>query len=304
MPAILKRPLWHFYVTGVVILALSGWLWWAKVYTAPTHVFWSMLNNSLATKSFVMEIDQTAGEDSLRQLIHADLRAAQAHSLTRLKQEGTEVKTEIIGTPSVDYTRYTSIASDQKDASGKPADTSKVLNVWSRSEGTAQTETSGSGHQLYAQAVLGIGLPVGSMPVPMAGFGSRDRETLMERIRSENIYRPDFATVKKERKDGRLIFTYETTIQTILYVRLMQVVAQHLGLSELDQVDANTYSNAATIRLKLGVDALSHQLVSVDSGQGFTQKYTAYNVPIKVQVPSNPISAAELQRRLDEIQKQ
>lgn len=271
---------------------------------APTHVFWSMISNSLATRSFVTEINQSSGPESLKQLVHTDFRMAKSHSFTQLKQEIGEVKTEIIGTRTADYTRYTSIVSDQKDAAGNPVDISGVLNVWAKSEDTAQTETTNSGHQLYAQATLGTGLPIGSMPVPMGNFEPRDRQTLMERIRNENIYRPDFRNVKKERWDGRLVYVYDTTIQTILYVRLMQAVAKELGLTELDQVDANTYGSKATIKIRLGIDALSHRLASVDTGQGFTQNYRGYNVPLTIQVPENSLPAAELQRRLDELRKQ
>ena len=125
-----ERPLWHFYVTGVVVLLLSGWLWWAKFYTAPTHVFRSMLANSLSTRSFTTEASSTDGQNSLRQLIHTDVQVARAQSILELKQGSTHVKKEIIGTRSTDYTRFLAIHSDQKDASGKPADTSNVLNVW------------------------------------------------------------------------------------------------------------------------------------------------------------------------------
>lgn len=304
LPTVLRRPLWQFYVTGVIILGLSGWLWWVKVYTAPTRVFWGAIANSLSTRSFETEISQTTESDSLKQLIYVDTYAKKARSVTQLKQQGTEVETEIIGTPTTDYTRYTNIASNQKDAAGKPVDTSNVLRVWAISDDVAQGETNTSGHQLYAQATLGIGLPIGSVPVPMIDLESRDHKTVMDQIRNENIYKPDFASVKREQKDGRQIYTYDVTIQTILYVRLMQTAARYLGLSELEKVDANTYSGSATIKLKMAIDARSLRLASVDSGQGFSQIYRSYNTLYDVRVPEQVISATELQQRLSVLQKQ
>lgn len=304
IPAFLDRPVWHFYAVGVIILILSGWLWWAKFYTAPVHVFWSMINNSLSTERFVTEVDHTSGQDSIKQTIHTDTRAAQAHSYLELIQGDTKIKKEVIGTRAADFTRFLAIDSSQKSKNGKPIDVSSVLGVWSKSDGTPQGEAAASDHQLYAQAVLGVGLPLGSVPVPMGKVSVRERQAIIERMKSEHIYQPNYATVKKERKDGRLLYTYEVKIQAILYIRLMQAFGALQNLDELAKVDPNTYSDTGLLSVKITVDAVSHRLAAVDSGQGFTQRYTAYDVPLVVSLPQKTIAASELQRRLNELQSQ
>ena len=267
---ITDRPYWQAYVVGTILLIISAILWWTQLYTGTKAVFWSMIDNSLKTASFVTETSQSNGEDSLKQLVHTDLRAGRAQSLTILKQGGAEVKTEIIGTKDADYTRYVSIIPNKKDEAGNiiPMDTSQVLNVWSKSEETAQTETQASGHQLFAQATLGLGLPIGSVPIPVGNLQPKERQTFVRQIRSQNMYQPNFNTVKKERKDGRLLYTYEVKVQTISYVRLMQAFAKQIGLKELEKVDANTYASAEPLAVKLTVDAHSHQLVRVENDQG------------------------------------
>lgn len=296
--AITKREYWYVYVAGAVILLVSGYLWWSKVYLNPQRVFWSTVNNSLSTKGVTTELDQSAQGSSLKQIVQMELGTTNmAHSLTTLNQGNTEVKTEIIGTSEADYTRYRSIKTDQKNAEGKSLDVSKVVGVWSKSDDTQQTETQSSGHQLFAQAVLGIGLPVGSVPMPIGEVSPGQREDLVREMKSENMYTIS-KDVKKERKAGRLLYTYDVKIQTILYVRLMKEFARDLGLHELDAVDPNTYQSAQPISVKLTVDAYSHQLVSVDSGQGYTQTYSGYGLPLKASIPKNPISTQELQKRL------
>jgi hypothetical protein len=299
LSAITKREYWYVYVAGAVILLISGYLWWSRVYLSPQRVFWSTVKNSLSTKGVTTELDQTTQGSSLKQLVQMELGTTNmAHSLTTLKQGSTEVKTEILGTSEADYTRYRSIKTDQKNAEGKPLDVSKVVGIWSKSDDTQQTETQSSGHQLFAQSVLGIGLPVGSLPMPIGEVSPGQREDLIREMQSENMYTISFKDVKKERKEGRLLYTYDTKIQTILYVRLMKEFARDLGLHELDAVDPNTYQSAQPISVKLTIDAYSQQLVSVDSGQGYTQTYAGYGLPLKTSVPKNPITTQELQKRL------
>jgi hypothetical protein len=301
---ITNRRYWYVYVGGVLLLLVSGYLWWSRVYLSPQRVFWSMVSNSLSTKGVTMEMTQASGDNKLTQYVQMELGTTnKAHSLTSLKQGNTEVKTEVIGTPSADYTRYRSIKTDQKNSQGKPLDVSKVLGIWSKSDDTQQTDTQSSGHQLFAQSVLGIGLPVGSVPVPIGEVSAGQRNALLREMKSENVYNVSFKSkdVKKERKNGKLVYTYDAKIQTILYVRIMKEFAKDLGLHELDSVDPNSYQSAAPLSVKLTVDAYSRELVGVDSGQGFTQSYTGYGLPLNVEVPKNPISTQQLQDLLGQL---
>lgn len=295
-----ELPYWQAYLSGSFILLVSFWAWWVLVFTAPAHVFWRMLENSLSTGSVVVESRQITGRGSIKQLIHMDTaQAGQAHSLTTLTQGTTSVQTEVIGTRTTDYTRYTRITSDKK------IDFSKLRNIWAKSEDTQQSNTQASGHQLFAQAVLGVGLPLGSVPVPIGDLTPVQRENLMRYIRNQNVYQPSWQTVKKERKNGRLYYTYPVKIQTILYVSLMKRFANYQGLSELDAVDPNTYQSAAPLELKLTVDAYTHQLVAVDFGtQDYTQRYVSYDLPLHARVPTQFITSTELQERLSKLEAQ
>lgn len=304
LSAVAKRSYWYVYVAGVLVLIASGYLWWSRVYLAPERVFWSMLSSSMSTNGVTIETSQDSDQASISQLVQIELGSTnRAHSLTTLKQGNTEVKTEIIGTKDADYTRYRSIVTDQKGSDGKPLNTSKVVNVWAKSDDSEQSDTQASGHRLFSQAVLGIGLPVGSVPVPIGKLSPKQRDSLMSLIKSQNVYQASFkdGKVKKERKDGRLLYTYDTKIQTILYVRLMKEFAKDLGLHELDAVDPNTYTTAEPLQVKLTVDARSRQLVSVDNGQGYKQTYEGYGLPLNIQIPKKTITTEELQARLAQL---
>jgi hypothetical protein len=292
-----RSYLWA-YIVGTGILLGCSTLWWFTVFIGPKHVFWNMIENSLSTERVVLETNQSNSNSWLRQLIHVDTgRANMARSLTTLKQGNTEVKTEMVGTKDADYIRYLAISSDTK------ADVSRVKNVWSKSDETQQqTETQAGAHQLYAQATLGIGLPLGSVPVPVGSVTLQQRKKLYDFIRTQNVYAPDFGKVKKERTDGRLLYTYDVTMQTILYVSMMKAFAEDLGLHELEAANPNSYRNNPTLKVSITVDALSHRLARVNfTDLGYSQAYTSYGLPLKASVPKQTISSGELQKRLDEI---
>jgi len=300
---ITARPYWWIYAIGIVLLLLSGWLWWTKIHLGTERVFWGMVEQSLSTRGVTMEIAQDTEGTKVRQLIQMELGATnRAHSVSTLVQGTTEIKTEVIGTRDADYTRYRDIKTDQKNAAGEPLDISKVLNVWSKSDDTPQTETQQSGHQLFAQSLLGIGLPVGTVPIPIGEVGPKARDSLLRRMQDQQVYDVSFDDVQKRRKDGRLEYVYPVKIQPILYVQLMKDFAKQLGLHELDMVDPNSYQSAQPLEMKLVVSAHARQLVGVENGQqGFKQTYQGYDVPLTVSLPKDPISSAELQQRLSEL---
>lgn len=295
-----EQPYLWAYIVGTVSLLTASIAWWFTVYIGPKHVFWSMIENSLRTSSVTLKTDQSRGDSRLKQLIHVDTGAADmARSLTTLKEGDTEVKTEILGTKEADFTRYISIRSATK------ADVSGVKNVWARADDSAQSETQLSNHRLYAQTTLGVGLPLGSVPVPVGDVSATKRQQLLDFIRNQDVYRPDFQHVKKDYKHGRLLYTYDVTIQSILYISLMKAFAADLGLRDLEAANPNSFQDQPTIKVSLTVDALSHRLARVNFPElNYAQEYESYGLPLKAELPKQAISGTELQKRLEAISEQ
>ncbi|HYH75440.1 MAG TPA: hypothetical protein VD735_05775 [Candidatus Saccharimonadales bacterium] len=300
---ITSRPYWWVYAIGTVILIASAWTWWTKVHLAPNNVFWGMMENSLQTKGVTIETNQQSQGRSAKQLVQFELGATnRAYSFSTINQGATRVQTEIIGTRDADYSRYRSIQTDEKNADGKKLDTSKILGVWAKSDDVQQSATQQSGNQLFAQAVIGTGLPLGGVPVPLGDLTPKQRTKMLDQIREQGVYDTSFKDVVKRREDGRLLYTYRTKIQSILYVQLMKNFAKDLGFSELAAVDPNTYQNSEPIQVDLTVDAKTRRLVAVLNNQsGAKQEYRAYGLPLDVQIPQKTISSAELQKRLSEL---
>src|SRR3990167_3583794 len=106
-----------------------------------TRTFWGMINNNLSTASITEHITQSGQGQSVDQYMQKQFGSQKAsHSVIVLKQTGgraessSTVKSETINTPTTDYSRYLQVNSQQKTASGKPIDSSKILGVWAKTD--------------------------------------------------------------------------------------------------------------------------------------------------------------------------
>ncbi len=197
MRTLMRRPFLYWYAAAAALLVVAGGIWWNKVSTDPHHVFWGMVHQSLSTQAVTIQASQQANGTSVKQTVQYSLGATNmSHAITTLSQPGTSVTDEMIGTPAADFTRYVDINTTQQSQSGKPLDFSKVLGVWAKSDTTTAARSGGTA-VLLSQAVLGTGLPLGGVAVPIANLSPDLRAKLEGQIRGQNVYQVNFATVKK-----------------------------------------------------------------------------------------------------------
>lgn len=243
-----------------------------------------------------MSTTNEQGQATIEQHLQYSLGAQnRAFANTTLTQDGAVVKTETIGSIGADYTRYSHIQTERTSAEGGPLDLSNVLNVW------AKTEQPAGSSQLLSQTVFGMTMPLGSIPVPIGNLTPEQREKLITQIKNENVYQISFKDVKKEKKNGRLYYTYEVKMQLIPYVHLIKEFAKSIGLHDLDQVDPNEYQGEP-MTIQMTVDARAKHITEVYiPDMDFRQAFSAYDVPVSMDVPKDSVPAEELQRRLQEL---
>lgn len=290
-----KNSLLWLYLGGALLVLLAAWLWCAKISVDPERVFWGTVERGLATRGVTIHAEQTNGGTTVDQTIQYSMGASNlSHTVTTLSQQGTTVKNEMIGTPTADYTRYVSVKTNEKGADGRPLDVSKLIGVWAKGP-------EGSG-QFFSQAVFGLSLPIGGLGLPTGNLSAKARNDLMRQIRNDNVYQISFEKTKKERKDGRLLYTYDATLQPVAYVALMRAFARSVGLHSLDQWDPASYKNHKPFSLQITVDARSRQVVSIAAPDtGSKQTYLAHDVPVRLELPKKTITGAQLQQLLSNL---
>ncbi|HSX33701.1 MAG TPA: hypothetical protein VLF91_05200 [Candidatus Saccharimonadales bacterium] len=288
----------------IVVLIVAGAAQWRKAAADPQAVFWGMVNQSLATSSVTVQAAQQNSATSVSQVVqYATGVNPISHSVTTLAQSNARVVDEMIGTPTADYTRYVSVETNALTPSGKQLDFSKVLGVWAKSNaGTGLPGNDGSVQ--FAQSVLGTGLPLGGVAIPIANLPTAQRSKLVNNIRSANVYQVNFGTIKKTSERGRQLYTYDVTIQPILYATMMKTFAQAVGIHDLDQLDPNTFSGQDKLQLQLTVDVGARHLVTAAIPAGhITQQYGSYDAAVTTTLPAHTVTGAELQNRLTHIQQ-
>lgn len=283
------------FVGGALLLLAGFWLWWTKIDTNPERVFWGAIERGLSTTSATTVVNQPEGAGpAIHQVSQYSLGAANSsHTMSRLTQGGTQVVNEMFGTPEAAYRRYASIKTDQKRADGSPLDLSKIVGIWA--EGADTTS------QVLQQTVLGSALPSGGATVPLGYLEPAARSKLMNQIQREKVYDVAFDKVKKEYKDGRLLYTYDVTVSPFAYASMIKQLAEGLGMHGLDQLDPSQYKSQPPIAVKLVIDVHARHVVRA-VGTGYEQDYASYDVPVRMGPPKDHITDAELQQRLQNLQ--
>lgn len=292
-----RKPIVLIYVAGGLLLLAAAWLSWNNLNNKPERVFWNMIDQSLATSGVTVQASRQGNGTDVKQTIQFSLGGRNiSHSVTTLSQPGTTVQDEIIATPEVAYTRYLNVKTDQKRPDGKPMDFTKINGVWAKGEG--------SGSQLLSQDLLGTGLPLGGVAIPMANLTPELRHKLLRQIKEQGVYKTSFDSAKKEQKNGRSVYIYNVEIQPVLYANMMKSLAKSIGVHDLDNLDPQAFGDKESFELLLTVDINARQLLSAEAvGADIKQTYTSYDIPVSVSPPAQTISTTELQKRLTEIQR-
>jgi len=291
-----KNSLLWLYLGGALLLVAAATVWCIKTSMDPERVFWRTFNEGLSLSGVTVSGEQGNGQTTAKQTIQYSFGARNlSRSLTVLSQGNTVVSSEVLGTPTVDYTRYTGITTDQKHADGSKLDTSNIIGVWAKGE-------EGMG-QFFSQAAFGTSLPIGGMVVPMGNLTPQARAKVLNEAKDKLAYGINFTTVKKERVHGRLLYTYEASIRPAAYVSVMRLYAQIVGIHGLEQVNPDDYKAQPPFKLRITIDARAAQITTIASDAGGSmQQYSSYGVPVQAELPAHPITAAELQKRLASLQ--
>lgn len=280
-------------VIGILIFVGAGYAWWTYLRNDPQNTFEAMLRNTLRTSSVTRSVNQNGNGRKVEQLTRAQNGPQNvANGVTTVKQgiqDATVVVTDSIGTPTVDYVKYSSITTTQKSQKGKALTFDKVVNVWSKND--AQDNALG---ELYQDTTLGNLFMLSNLPADK-------RKLLLDFVTEKNVYDVKYNEVTKSSENGRPKYTYKVTIHPVTYISYMKEFAQSIGLTQLDKIDPSSYQSASPIAFSVKVDVISQRLESVtNTAGGSEQNYGGYGIMQKINLPTQTIPVEELQQRLTE----
>lgn len=290
---VVRYPRISAVTAAIILIAGGGFLWWQFVWQNPQRAFTDMLANNLAAYSVTRVASAQKGSQGIDQYIRQEMGSTNATDwLVTVRQGGSSVTTESIGTPTTGYIRYTNITTGQRRSSNTPYNFKNILSVWAKSDGRSDTSLN----QLFSQTVIDISSapipPIGNLPVA-------ERADVLNYIRDEKIFTPSYKDVKRETINGRSVYTYQVAVQLGAYVRMMQAFAHDLGITSLDTIDPSQYSTVPPVTIAISVDRVSHQLSQVTYQEsGFTQSYRDWGLVTPIQIPHASVTTTQLQQRI------
>lgn len=277
-------------LSAIVILVVAVWFWWCNVYEGQQSVFWGMINNNLATSSIGRHVVQQNQGQTLEQDIQLYFGGINgSHSFITLSQDNngakTTVKSETIGTPTADYSRYTSIKTAQRNSKNQVVNTSGLINIWAKTGQLAGAPNTG---QYFNQAIFTI--------VPYGNFDAGTRQQLVKFIRDNKVY--SLTTVKNTKVNGKAAYIYTVNVRAAAYIATMAEYVKALGLGDLG-LDAEQYQNSPALQVQFTVAKTSRQLLAINYPAS-QQEETFYSQGLEgyLPVPSKTIPLSELQTRI------
>jgi len=290
MAMAVKKIIWsdRRVISVCLVLLLLAVTWCVKTYNSPGSVFWDMIDNNLSTRSITKHVVSDEAGTKSDQYTQISFGAQNfSHNVVTLTQNqgdtSTVIKTESIGTPSVDFSRYNSIETNRKNAAGQLPDFSKIRGIWGKND----TNT-----QYLSQAMFGV--------VPFANLNPAQRSKILKLMKDTKVY--DTAFDKVTTQNGN--YVYNVSLNPLPYIKLLKELSKVTGITVLADVNPDTYQNAPSVKLMFTVSKYSHQLkdIKYTDEQGLEESYESHGILSSIQIPGNTIPINELESRVVNVQ--
>ncbi len=274
----------------VILLGISGWLWWSKIFMNPDRALKAAIDNSLQTKSVTKRVKQSGGGNSeIDQTTFVSFYPPKAATQTRtVLSQGfgsttTSVTTETIGTNDADYVRY--VASDNTNNLPGGDALTKLFGVWAK-----RTANPATGDQVtfINESLYGV--------IPFGNLDAAQSSKLRSLIAEKGVYR--YTSVERRIENKRPVFVYDMSIKSSDLVSVIKEYFQITGIGDPSQLNPEDYAAAGNLSIKLTVDILSRQITQIEYPTGRVETYSGQDLYRPVDIPKDTIPVDELQKRL------
>lgn len=281
-----------FASLAVLILLVSLFFWWQKVYISETNVFYGAIENNLRASSITKVIANENNKLIAASELTPDFRTRVINIQKIDNQDSkTHIQTEAIYTQKSNYERYNIIDTNVKNPDGKSPDFSKLINQW----GESPADQMGQMNQQYILLLSGA--------VPIGDFNSSERKELMEVVKKDKVYTFDATKVKKYRKDNRLLYEYAINFNQKSFFKLLKKYGELRDISQLRDLPENDMQEGGDMQINITIDARSHKIISVIDPSGGDERFGSYGLQESIKLPTKTMPITELESKLKSVQE-
>jgi len=291
-----KLALWAVALASILLI-VSSYLAYTRLYLTPERRFWNAINNNLALPSVVRTVEQggtgNKSIDTTRFTFGAQAVQDKVSSVSfKNATAESNVTTETLSTPTTQYVRYKNIFSTEKKSDGTDYHFDSIKDIWAKQD--EATDASGADNQRlsYLQPLITL--------APFGNLTPEARQSIVAELK-DGSYVIDFAHPAYQNNNGQKYVTYDVKVQTKKYVKALQDYFTAAGFGSFPPLDPSGYADSSTVSAKFTIELKTNAIVGIQYNDQ-KELYSDFGVTKPVLIPTSTIPLNELQGRLQAVQ--
>lgn len=279
----------YFLIIAAVLLLVSAWLWYTRLYMTNERRFWSAIESSMSTPSVVRTLEQGGTGNKVVQQYRFHYAPQQViENRVSFEQKSatvdTSVVTEGIIFPDDQYLRYVSF--ENNSPSGESvSDIDELLGVWARQESVDVEDSRLNYLSEYVTLVV------------FGNFPANVRNEIMQELQEKNVYSIDFENAIEDKVDGDSVLRYATIVDLQAFAETLNNAFIRAGYGEFPPLSPENYREGSTLNSSIVVRKRDNTIVEVNFGNR-QEQYSNYGVIKNIEAPEAPITIDELQSKV------
>lgn len=285
-------------VVGTLLLGVTGYIAYNKLYLTNERRFWAAIENSLATRSVVRSVESGGTGNLTTETTRFNFGTEATVDRTtsvgaKTATSESNVTTQNILTPTAQYVRYVDITTSEKRADGTPYDFTPIKGVWAKQAEATSDEEADRLKLSYIQPHVTL--------APFGNLRPADRSQILKELKEGGVYEIDYKNVQKQDVDGRDYIVFAAKVKLKSYVTVLQNHFNVMGFGVFPPLNADNYPEKARYNVQFLIDPRDNTVAGIKLDNQ-TENYTNYGVNVRAHIPTDAIPLDQLQEGLQSLQ--
>lgn len=293
-----KKLTKRLVILSAILLAMSGYFAYNKLYLTNERRFWMAITNSMATRSVVRNVE--SGGTGNKTIETTRFNFGAESTVNRITSVGAKtattesnVTTQNILTPTAQYVRYLDVSTSENKEDGNPYDFSKVKNVWAQQANATTPEEADRLKLSYIQPHITL--------APFGNLSANDRNAIVKQMKDTAVYEIDYNNPLTQEVAGRNYLVFSAKVKLKQYVTILQANFSAMGFGVFPPLKADNYPDKARYNVQFLIDPRDNTIAGIKLDNQ-TENYTNYGVNMPAPIPTSTIALDQLQQQLQSLQ--
>lgn len=285
----------YSFAFGMVILLITSYFWYTRLYMTPERRFWAALDNSMSTSSVVRTLTQGGSGNEVVQdyrFHFAPQRVVENRVIYTEKSSTTDtsVTTEGVIFPEEQFLRYTAFTNSRTDDE-QNSNIDAVLGKWAVQ--SSENPEEAKLNYLSEQVSLVI----------IGNYSSAFRNEMIQDMQQKQLYGPNLSTPVEDKLNDEAVYVYTISVKLKNYAELLNKAFVEAGYGEFPALDPDNYREDSAVNGNIFVRKKDNAVVGINFG-GREERYGNYGVVKQIDKPEVSLTVEELQTQVQQLLQQ